>query len=146
MVFDVEVLDVEYLVLDNIEDVALYLEDDVLDVEDEVEDKVEDDDVCPRRRGRLRPRPGHRGPRTWSWRSRILSSSSSSTSRIAVVVIDFVLNLVLGIDDVVLEVEDDVLNVFEAEVLDAEDVVVLEVEDLVFDLVLDTSMSSKPHL
>ena len=35
----------------------------VLDVEDEVKHEVEDDDVCRRRRGRLRPRPWHRGPR-----------------------------------------------------------------------------------
>ena len=60
MVFELkddDVLDIEDLVLDIIEDVAVYLEDDVPNVEDEVEDKVEDDDVCPRRPGRLRPRP-----------------------------------------------------------------------------------------
>jgi hypothetical protein len=41
----------------------------------------------------------------------------------------------------------DVEDVFDL-VLDIEDLedVVLEVEDLAFDLVLDTSMSSKPHL
>ena len=50
--------------------------------------------------------------------------------------------MVLEVEDLILVLVVDVVDV----VLDVEDVVVLVVEDLVFDLVLDTSMSSKPHL